>query len=113
MFIPRLSNNTYALNYPLNGNQVNLGYAIDGLPSSKIRWETTLYKNIGLDITLLNHKLDLTFEAYVKDTYDMLSSKNISLATGFPSLIVNEGKLKTKGLEFQADYKDQMSDFKY
>lgn len=113
MFIPRLSNNTYALNYPLNGNQVNLGYAIDGLPSSKIRWETTLYKNIGLDITLLNHKLDLTFEAYVKDTYDMLSSKNISLATGFPSLIVNEGKLKTKGLEFQANYKDQISDFKY
>lgn len=113
MYIPRLSSNTYALNYPMGGNQINLGYAVDGLPSTNIRWETTNYKNIGLDLTLLNHKLDLTLEAYVKDTYDMLSSKNISLSTGFPSLIVNEGKLKTKGLEFQASYKDKVADFKY
>lgn len=113
MYIPSLTYNTNALNYPFGGNTTSLGYAITGLPSSNIKWETTTYKNIALDVGLLNNRLDITLEAFIKDTYDMLTSKNVSLATGFGPLIVNEGKLKTKGLELQASYRGGQSDFKY
>ncbi|WP_144062814.1 TonB-dependent receptor [Sphingobacterium paucimobilis] len=113
MYISRLTYNTDNTNYPLSGDGINLGYAVTGLPSTNIKWETTRYKNIGLDMAFLKNRLDVSIEAYVKDTYDMLSSKNVSLATGFGPLIVNEGKLQTKGLELQASYKGSSNDFKY
>lgn len=113
-YIPRLTYNTNHLNYPLGGQAINLGYAVIGLPSTNIKWETTLYKNLGVDLGLWNNKLELSVEGYIKDTRDMLSSKNISLCTGFGSLIVNEGKLRTTGMELQAIYHGSIgSEFKY
>lgn len=59
-----------------------------------------MYKNIGVDISLWNNKLELSAEAYIKNTRDMLSSRNISLATGYnSSILVNDGKLRTTGLK--------------
>ncbi len=49
-YIPKLSSNTDDLNYPLGGKDVSLGYAITSLPSANIKWETTIYKNIGIDL---------------------------------------------------------------
>lgn len=112
-YIPALTSNTNTLNYPFGGKDVSLGYAITQLPSSNIKWETTIYKNIGVDFGFLNNKLELSAEAYIKDTYDMLSTKNISLATGFGPLTVNDGKLRTTGYEIQAIYHGNANKFKY
>ena len=104
-YIPTLSYNTHALNYPFDGRETSMGYAITAFPSSNIKWETTVYKNIGVDISLWNNKLELSAEAYIKNTRDMLSSRNISLATGYnSSILVNDGKLRTTGFEMQAIY---------
>lgn len=43
----------------------------------------------------------------------MLSSKNISLCTGFGSLVVNDGKLRTTGFEMQAIYHGRVGGVKY
>ena len=112
-YIPTLSSNNNTLNYPFGGQNTSLGYAITSLPSNNIKWETTYYKNIGLDVSLWNNKLELTAEAYIKDTHDMLSSKDISLCTGYGSILVNDGKLRTTGAEFQAIYHGNAGDFKY
>ena len=113
-YIPALSYDNRMLNYPLNGIDNNLGYAITGLPSANIKWETTIYKNIGIDMGLWNNKLELSLEGYIKDTRDMLSEKSISLCTGFGSLWVNDGKLRTTGIDFQAIYHGNIGrDFKY
>lgn len=112
-YIPTLSSNTDALNYPFGGTDVSLGYAITSLPSSDIKWETTIYDNIGIDLGLWQNKLEITAEAYIKNTKDMLSTKNISLSTGFGALTVNDGKLRTKGFEISAIYHGTAGDFKY
>ncbi len=113
-YLPTLTYNDDALNYPFGGLDTSLGYAITSLPSSNIKWETTVYKNIGLDVNLWNNKLELSAEAYIKDTRDMLSRRNISLATGYePSLLVNDGKLRTTGFEFQAIYHGSVNEFRY
>lgn len=112
-YIPTLTSNSHILNYPFGGNDVSLGYSITELPSANIKWETTIYKNIGIDVGLWNNKLELSAEAYIKDTRDMLSSKNISLSTGFGSLTVNDGELRTKGLEFQAIYHGKSGGLRY
>ncbi len=103
-YIPILSSNTNNLNYPLNGHLINMGYGISSLPSANIKWETTMYSNVGLDLGFWKNKLEISAEAYIKNTRDMLSEKNISACTGFGSLIVNDGKLRTTGFEFQAIY---------
>ena len=113
MYIPKMSYDTSGLNYPWNGKDINLGYAITTLPSAFIKWETTIYKNIGIDMGLWNNKLELSLEGYIKNTKDMLSSKEISSSTGFGSLTVNDGKLRTTGLEFQAIYHGKVGDLKY
>lgn len=74
-YIPRLTSNTNDLNYPFGGNAISMGYAVIGLPSTHIKWETTLYKNIGIDLGFWNNKLEFSAEAYIKNTKDMLSSK--------------------------------------
>lgn len=113
MYIPKMSYDTSTLNYPWNGKDINLGYAITTLPSSHIKWETTVYKNIGIDMGLWNNKLELSLEGYIKNTKDMLSNKEISPSTGFGSLTVNDGKLRTTGLEFQAIYHGSVGGLKY
>lgn len=112
-YIPKLSSNTDYLNYPFGGKDVSLGYAITELPSSNIKWEMTIYKNVGIDVGLWNNKLELSAEAYIKNTKDMLSTKNISLCTGFGSLTVNDGKLRTTGFEMQAIYHGNAGKLKY
>lgn len=113
-YLPTMTYNDDALNYPFGGSSTSLGYAITDLPSSNIKWETTIYKNIGVDVSLWNNKLELSAEGYIKDTRDMLSRRNISLATGYtPSLLVNDGKLRTTGFEFQAIYHGNVGEFKY
>lgn len=113
-YISRLTSNTNNLNYPLGGNGINMGYAVIGLPSTNIKWETTLYKNLGIDMGFWNNKLELSVEGYIKNTQDMLSSKNISNCTGFGPLMVNEGRLRTTGFEVQAIYHGSVGrKFKY
>ena len=103
-YIPVLSSNTNNLNYPLMGSGIDMGYAITSLPSANIKWETTYYANLGVDLGFWSNKLEVSAEGYIKNTKDMLSAKNISPSTGFGSIIVNDGKLRTTGFEFQAIY---------
>ena len=112
-YIPKLTSNTSALNYPFGGKKTYLGYAVTSLPSTSIKWETTIYKNIGIDLAFFGNKLEFSAEAYIKDTRDMLSEKNISLCTGFGSLTVNDGKLRTTGFEIQTIYHGSAGQFKY
>lgn len=112
-YIPVLSGNTSTLNYPFDGKTTSLGYAITSLPSTNIKWETTIYKNLGIDLAFFGNKLEFSAEAYIKDTRDMLSTKNISLCTGFGSLTVNDGKLRTTGFEIQTIYHGSAGQFKY
>lgn len=114
LYIPKLDSNADNINYPFDGKVVNQGYAVRSLPSRNIKWETTFYKNIGVDMSLWNNKLEFSIEGYIKDTKDMLSEKNISLSTGYGALTVNDGELRTTGMEMQLIYHGNAGkDFKY
>jgi TonB-linked SusC/RagA family outer membrane protein len=79
-----------------------------------LKWETSTQKNIGIDVGLLNNKLALNVEYYIKNTTDLL------LPVGLPGLhgdlaptIVNAGEVSNKGFEFSADYRNSDNEFKY
>ena len=106
-YIPEVNSDNNSLNYVFGVTPVNhLGYAITGLASSDIKWETTQTKNIGLDVSIMNNQLSFSGDVFSKKTFDMLTAKPISPSTGISTPpIVNDGEMETNGWEFNTVYK--------
>ena len=104
--------------YSFNDQLVE-GIAIGAFGNQDLKWETTAQSNFGADITLLNGKLDITTDYYIKKTRDLLFQPDISAIVGAYSAgssppIVNGGDVKNSGFEFLINYRDKIgSDFNY
>lgn len=81
------------------GQQV-IGMAEYSAGNPKLRWETTYQYNLGLDFGVLNGRIDFTFDAYFKDTRDMLFKAVMPSQTGFTTQWQNIGNVTNEGLEF-------------
>lgn len=66
-------------------------------------WERTLSNNIGLDLSMLDHRLNVVVDAYIRNTTDLLLDKAMAPSTGVTSAMGNLGELQNKGIEFQLD----------
>lgn len=90
----------YALgsNYNFEG-QIVPGTRPATIGNDNLRWETTDQYNLGLDLTLLNYRLNITVDAYYKFTRDLLVNVDLPLSTGFSSGIQNLGSIENRGLE--------------
>ena len=114
-----LSNGKLRLGWGLVGNQ-NAGAYAYGAPmanvataygtgfypsryaNSKLKWEQTKAWNVGLDLTFLNNRIEFIFDAYLKNTDNLLMPATlpvyISGVIGSPW--VNTGSMRNKGFEF-------------
>lgn len=63
-------------------------------------WEKTQGINVGLDIGLLEDRLDISANYYYKKTTDLLLNVPIPTQSGFGSVLENTGSLENKGFEF-------------
>ncbi len=70
-----------------------------GLISSSLAWETVVSKNIGIDFTALKRKLDVSFDYFIRDTKDMLMSKNYPDVLGASAPSENAADLRNTGWE--------------
>ena len=86
--------------YPVNNSLSNIGAILSGLPNKELKWETTSQTNIGIDLALLNDRINFTFDWYNKITSDLLLRASLPLSTGFASAMKNIGKVQNQGLEF-------------
>ncbi len=64
-----------------------------------LQWQKTTQLNLGLDLELLNRRLDITFDWYNKTTDDLLSDVNLPLSSGFKNYKSNVGKIQNQGVE--------------
>lgn len=71
------------------------------LSNSDLRWETTLSRNVGLDISLLNNRLYGSIDVYKNSTRDLLLLANIPQTSGHATQLQNIGETENKGLEVQ------------
>ena len=111
--------------YGVTGNQASIGnydfaalfdirkYAFGGevvdaltttsLYNPDIRWEAIHQANIGVDLSLFNSRVNLSLDAYVKNTKDMLVSASVPITAGFDETVsscqTNAGKVRNKGVE--------------
>lgn len=76
-----------------------LGLTPKSLPNPKLKWETTIQYNAGLDMVLFNNGLIFSVDLYNKKTSDMLYQAIIPAQSGFKSQWQNLGEIDNKGVE--------------
>lgn len=70
---------------------------VNGNPD--LTWEKVAIWNAGVDVSLWNGSIDLTFDAFRKRTTDLLISVPGTISSGFLSVYSNAGKAEVKGCE--------------
>lgn len=83
------------------------------LASSQVSWETVEQSNFGIDAGMLNDKLTLTADYYVKRNKDMLAQLNLPNIIGVSVPFINIGELKSWGWELNVKWQDKIRNFGY
>ena len=68
-------------------------------PNRNLRWEKTATTNLGADISLLQSRVNLSFDYYYRKSTDLISQKKIPQENGFDVLSINFGSVENKGWE--------------
>jgi len=112
------------ISYGVNGNVSSLGFFgtsqiynnagtyngfggtyVASYINSDVRWERTNSLNFGADVGLLNERITLNFDYFIRNVFDKLAGLNISSQTGFGSFTTNLGQLQNKGVEIAVNAK--------
>lgn len=99
-------------NYDLNGTNTSafLGYRQGTLGNAQTKWETTVSKNIGFDLTLLNGKWAFDFNYFNNDTKDLLIPRNrINTEPTVNQPNENIGTMRNKGVELSVNNRGKIT----
>ncbi len=77
-----------------------IGYWPAEFSNPDLHWEKTLQYNLGLDVSVLDQKLSLTTDFFLKKTTDLLFEKELPDYNGGGTVWTNLGELQNKGMEF-------------
>jgi len=86
--------------YAINNQAVN-GYYPVSLVNPDLKWESTIDRNLGVDISMLNNRISLSVDVYKNSSKDLLLDVPIATTYGYPSQLQNIGKTSNKGVEIQ------------
>lgn len=93
------------------------GTMVSGVGNNNLKWETVEDWNVGLDMSFLDSRLNVTAEYFQKKSTDMLYKKQNILAIGYPSwnstVWMNIGSMKASGWELSLNWNDKVADFGY
>lgn len=105
---------TYVLgSYPFGGT-LNPASALNAVPNNGLTWETTKMTDVGVDATVLQKHLDVTFDYYVKNTDNILYQLPIPQSVGLNPSYQNAFSMQNRGWELSANYHGRAGhDFRY
>src|SRR5690606_6670401 len=92
--LARMSSNQY-----YDGSNVQQGIFTSSLSNSGLRWEETESINIGLNVGLLENRINLSLDYYDMATENLLVNRTLPILTGFRNITTNIGELANKGFE--------------
>ena len=77
------------------------GFAPTALANPNLRWEKNITRNLGLDLSFLQNRIQFTVDAYKNSANDLLLAVQIPGTTGYTTQIQNIGSTSNRGIEFQ------------
>ncbi|WP_281232604.1 SusC/RagA family TonB-linked outer membrane protein [Flavobacterium gelatinilyticum] len=87
-----------SVNYSFGGT-LYTGLAPTRLANPDLKWEKTNQYNVGLDLSLLDRKINFVFDVYYKQTKDLLINVPVPLTSGYATVLQNIGGVENKGIE--------------
>lgn len=107
-----LADNTYQPNFTNQESNFGTSYATANMPNyNGLTWEKTKSWNVGLDLNLLNNRIEFIIDAYLKNTHDLLLQTSqpyytgTGITGGATSQWANVGSMRNKGIEFTLNAK--------
>ncbi|RIH67312.1 SusC/RagA family TonB-linked outer membrane protein [Mariniphaga sediminis] len=76
------------------------GIAVTSFGNNDLTWEVADQYDVGFDLAFLKGKINMMFDAYIKNTNNLLYSRPVHATTGVTSITSNIGSMQNKGLEF-------------
>jgi TonB-linked SusC/RagA family outer membrane protein len=98
-YLPSYNTSVYPLGY--DGAEQSALVSVT-LANPNIHWEEVEQTNVGFDAQLWNGRVAVSFDAYIKNTRDMLVKAAIPITSGFEdtsTTYTNAGKVRNKGFE--------------
>lgn len=109
----KLSDGSYS--FGINTSQKVPGSSEAKKGNPNVTWETATKQNYGFDLYLFEDRLKTTFDYFVENRQDILTSRKVTpgyLAVVLPT--ANIGKVDNKGYEISLKWEDRLnSDFRY
>lgn len=91
-----------------NQKQV-LGNTQLGYANEDVKWETSIEKNVGVDLNFFRNKLQLTADIYQSDKRDLLFPVVMPPTTGvsgsYRDVTMNVGNMRNEGIEARLSYR--------
>src|SRR5690606_32477080 len=89
------------------------GTAVTSVPSTDITWESTRIINLGVDVELVNGKINGSVDVYDKLTSDILYNVSASEVLGMTPSVQNAGVVSNRGIDLNLQHRNQIGDFSY
>lgn len=86
--------------YSWNNGSPILGTMISRLGNEALTWETSKQLDLGLDVSLFKHRVEIIADVYRRDTRDLLLNAAMPKFTGFANAFRNIGAIRNQGIEF-------------
>ena len=99
-----IENNMYATDYSAGHYAINNADVSTLVPGNtvgneKLKWETTTSTNIGLDISILRSRVNLSLDLYNNESGNLIIKNKIPASSGYSYQYQNIGSIRNRGLE--------------
>lgn len=100
-----IDDNMYATDYgsghvAINKSDVSILKPGDTIGNKNLKWETTTTANVGLDVSVLNSRINLSVDWYNNESNNLLIKNKIPTSTGYSYQYQNIGAIRNRGWEF-------------
>jgi TonB-linked SusC/RagA family outer membrane protein len=86
--------------YAINNQEVNTLTPGNILANANLQWEKTKSFNVGLDVSFLHNRINLTADFYNQQSNNLLLQNAIPTSTGYSYQFQNIGSIRNRGFEF-------------
>lgn len=104
---------SFTTDLSLIGSSATTGYVQSTLANPNLSWEKIKMFDVGLDVSMLSNRLNLSFDWYNKNTEGILLKLNYPAQIGPKPSEENAGKVNNRGWELDLNWREQRGDFYY
>ncbi|WP_421944083.1 SusC/RagA family TonB-linked outer membrane protein [Pedobacter sp.] len=101
------------VNYPFGNGALQQGGVINDFKDVSLRWESTRSIDVGFDLNVKNGLFGATFDWFRRSTFDILARPTVPLSLGLGASTVNDGKMRSQGVELALTHQNKIGEFTY